>query len=80
MIGDPARLTQVLTNLLNNAAKYTDPGGQIWLTAEPDGDSAVIRVRDTGIGIAAEMLSSVFDLFTQADRSLDRSQGGWASA
>ena len=74
--GDPARLAQVLTNLLNNAAKYTDPGGRVWLAAERDGREVVVRVRDTGIGIPPDMLSAVFDLFTQMDRSLDRSQGG----
>jgi CheY-like chemotaxis protein len=74
--GDRARLTQVVTNLLNNAAKYTDPGGRITLEAEPEIDQAVIRVRDTGIGISAELLPTVFNLFTQANRSLDRSQGG----
>jgi CheY-like chemotaxis protein len=74
--GDPTRLEQVLTNLLNNAAKYTDPGGQIWLLASRDDDEIVLRVRDTGIGIAAEMLPRIFDLFVQAERQLDRSQGG----
>ncbi len=74
--GDAARLAQILTNLLNNAAKYTDEGGRIWLTAERELQSVVLRVRDTGVGIPAEMLSAVFNLFTQADRSLDRSQGG----
>jgi PAS domain S-box-containing protein len=73
---DPARLEQVVANLLNNAAKYTEPGGRIWLTAEREGSEAVIRVRDNGIGILSEMLPRVFDLFTQADRSLDRAQGG----
>jgi signal transduction histidine kinase/DNA-binding response OmpR family regulator len=76
LIGDPARLAQVLTNLLNNAAKYTENGGCVWLKAEREGDTAVIRVRDTGIGIPPDMLSAIFDLFTQADRSLDRAQGG----
>jgi CheY-like chemotaxis protein len=74
--GDAVRLAQVVGNLLNNAAKYTEEGGQIWLSAGREGDDAVVRVRDTGVGIPAELLSSIFDLFTQADRSLDRSQGG----
>jgi signal transduction histidine kinase/DNA-binding response OmpR family regulator len=73
---DPTRLEQILINLLNNAAKYTEPGGRIWLTAAREGNEVVLRVRDTGIGIAAEMLPKVFDMFTQADRSLERSQGG----
>ncbi|HEV2973087.1 MAG TPA: ATP-binding protein [Pirellulales bacterium] len=73
---DPTRLAQVLTNLLNNAAKYMEPGGKIWLTAETGGGQLIIRVRDTGIGIAAEMLPRVFEPFTQAKQSLDRSQGG----
>jgi signal transduction histidine kinase/DNA-binding response OmpR family regulator len=74
--GDEARLTQVLINLLNNAAKYTEPGGRIFVTVGIENGLAAIRVRDTGIGIAPELLPSVFDLFTQASRSLDRSQGG----
>jgi signal transduction histidine kinase/DNA-binding response OmpR family regulator len=74
--GDPARLAQVLTNLLNNAAKYTEPGGHVWLSAARDNGSVVLRVRDTGVGIPPEMIGAVFDLFTQVDRSLDRSQGG----
>jgi signal transduction histidine kinase len=74
--GDPVRLTQVLGNLLNNAAKYTEPGGRVWVTVERDGREVVIRVRDTGMGIPPEMLPAIFDLFTQVDRSLDRSQGG----
>jgi signal transduction histidine kinase/DNA-binding response OmpR family regulator len=74
--GDADRLAQVLTNLLNNAAKYTDEGGRIWLTAGREQRWVVWRVRDTGVGIPGEMLSAVFNLFTQADRSLDRSQGG----
>ena len=85
---DPARLEQVLVNLLGNAAKYTDAGGRIWLNIElessaeiaPDGateiPTIVITVRDSGIGIAPELLPRIFDLFTQAQRSLDRSQGG----
>jgi len=74
--GDVARLAQVLSNLLNNAAKYTERGGDIWLTGEARGSEIEIRVKDTGIGIPAEILPYVFDLFTQADRTLDRSQGG----
>jgi len=74
--GDVTRLTQVLANLLDNAAKYTDPGGQIWLSADREGEAAVISVKDSGIGIPSEMLPKVFDMFTQAGMSLDRSQGG----
>ena len=73
---DPTRLAQVFANLLNNAAKYTDPGGRIRLDARREGDEVVIRVRDTGIGIAPEMLPTVFDMFVQVERRLDRSQGG----
>jgi PAS domain S-box-containing protein len=73
---DPLRLAQVFGNLLNNAAKYTEEGGCIRVTVERGPNEALIRVRDTGIGISAEMLPRVFDLFTQADKSLDRSQGG----
>jgi signal transduction histidine kinase/DNA-binding response OmpR family regulator len=74
--GDEARLMQVLINLLNNAAKYTESGGRIWLTLCREQDEAVVRVRDTGVGIPPELLPTVFDLFTQSSRSLDRSQGG----
>lgn len=73
---DAARLEQVVVNLLTNAAKYTDDGGHIWLTVQQAGDECVLRVRDTGVGIAPELLPRIFDLFTQAERSLDRSQGG----
>jgi signal transduction histidine kinase/DNA-binding response OmpR family regulator len=73
---DPARLAQVLSNLLNNAAKYTEEAGRIWLTVAREGTEAVFRVRDNGSGIAPQMLPHVFDLFTQADQSLDRAQGG----
>jgi PAS domain S-box-containing protein len=73
---DPTRLAQVVANLLNNAAKYTEKGGQIWLTTDKEGEEAVLRVRDTGVGIAPEKLPQVFELFTQLNRSLDRSQGG----
>jgi PAS domain S-box-containing protein len=74
--GDPTRLTQVFANLLNNAAKYTDKGGHIGLEASVEGSEAVVRVRDDGMGMSAELLEHAFDLFTQADRSLDRAQGG----
>jgi PAS domain S-box-containing protein len=73
---DPTRLEQVVVNLLNNAAKYTDEGGRIWVEVIEVGDEMLLKVRDTGVGIAPEMLPDVFDLFSQADRSLDRSQGG----
>jgi signal transduction histidine kinase/CheY-like chemotaxis protein len=73
---DPVRLEQVVGNLLTNAAKYTDKRGHIWLTVEPEGDQCVLRVRDTGVGLAPNLLPRIFDLFTQAERSLDRSQGG----
>jgi signal transduction histidine kinase/integral membrane sensor domain MASE1/CheY-like chemotaxis protein len=74
--GDPMRLEQVVSNLLQNACKYTKPGGCIWLELERVNDEVVLRVRDTGIGIDPEILPHVFDLFRQADRSLDRSGGG----
>src|SRR6185312_6283565 len=76
LAGDLTRLAQVLANLLNNAAKYTDEGGEIWLDASREGNRAVLRVRDTGAGIAATLLPRVFELFAQAERTLDRSQGG----
>ena len=74
--GDPARLVQVVSNLLNNAARYTDAGGRIWITAERHDGEAVLRVRDDGIGIAPEELPRVFDVFMQGASSLDRSAGG----
>jgi CheY-like chemotaxis protein len=74
--GDLTRLAQVLANLLNNAAKYTDEGGQIWLDVWVERREVVLRVRDTGPGIARKLLPHVFDLFTQAERTLDRAQGG----
>src|SRR5262249_29650512 len=66
----------ILTNLLNNAAKYTEPGGHIWLTAGRDHSEVVVRVRDNGIGIPDKLFPHIFDMFTQADRTLDRFQGG----
>jgi len=74
--GDPTRLTQVVSNLLNNAAKYTHPGGVISLTTETNGDEVAIRVKDNGIGISSDMLPRIFDMFVQADNSLSRSNGG----
>lgn len=73
---DFTRLAQVFTNLLNNAAKYTPPNGQIWLKAERQGDEVLVRVRDSGIGIAADMLPRIFDMFTQVDSALTHAQGG----
>jgi signal transduction histidine kinase len=73
---DPIRLAQVISNLLNNAAKYTERGGHIWLTAERQGHEAAVTVRDTGIGITAELLPRIFEMFTQGDRSQGRAQGG----
>jgi CheY-like chemotaxis protein len=76
LVADPARMGQVLVNLLTNAAKYTDEGGRVWLTVRREKDMCTISVRDTGVGIAEELLPRIFDLFTQADRLPDRSQGG----
>ncbi len=73
---DVSRLEQVLVNLLTNAAKYTGEGGRIWVTAKQEGEECVLRVRDNGVGIPRDLLPHVFDLFTQSERSLDRSQGG----
>ena len=74
--GDRIRLAQVLSNLLNNAAKYTEPGGSVSLGVRKNASRILVTVRDTGIGIPAEVLPRVFDLFTQVDRSLNRSHGG----
>ncbi len=73
---DPIRLAQVFLNLLNNAAKYTDHGGHIWLTAEREGSDAVVSIKDNGIGLPNDMLSTVFALFTQVESSLEQSRGG----
>jgi CheY-like chemotaxis protein len=73
---DITRIEQVIVNLLNNAAKYTDKGGQISLDVNQEGNFAVLRVRDNGTGIAPELLDNIFDLFSQAKRTLDRAQGG----
>lgn len=76
VVGDATRLIQVVANLLNNAAKYTEEGGSISLRTETRGERVLIRIKDTGLGIAPELLPHVFDLFIQGERSLDRSQGG----
>lgn len=73
---DQVRLAQVLGNLLTNSAKYTQPNGQIKLSAQRDGKQAVVRIRDNGIGIAPDMLPHIFELFVQADHSSSRAQGG----
>ena len=75
VFGDPTRLEQIFVNLLGNAVKYTDEGGMIEVSARRDGDRAVVRVRDTGIGIPPEMLRQIFEPFAQVDQSLDRSKG-----
>ncbi len=74
--GDLTRLAQVVSNLLNNAAKYTPDGGHVELSARAEGGEVFVRVADDGAGISAEMLPRVFDLFAQVDRTLDRAQGG----
>jgi PAS domain S-box-containing protein len=74
--GDPVRLAQILANLLNNAAKYTEDGGRVELHAWREGDQAVVSVRDNGVGIAPEMLPRLFDMFSRGDRDTGRSQGG----
>lgn len=76
VLGDPVRLEQVVGNLLTNAIKYTDAGGRITVVVEHHGDTVELRVRDTGVGIEPGYLARIFDLFQQAERSLDRSQGG----
>ncbi len=74
--GDPTRLAQVVSNLLHNAAKFSGRSGRIWLTAEREGDEAVLRVRDEGAGIEADVLPRIFELFAQGDRSVGQSHGG----
>jgi signal transduction histidine kinase/integral membrane sensor domain MASE1/CheY-like chemotaxis protein len=73
---DPVRLVQIFTNLLNNAAKFTPNGGHIWLTARTENGNVLVAVRDSGIGIAAEHLSGLFEMFSQVTPALERSQGG----
>ncbi|HEY1043067.1 MAG TPA: ATP-binding protein, partial [Telluria sp.] len=74
--GDATRLEQVISNLIDNALKYTPPGGRIELVTRVDGEDTVLTVRDTGVGIGAELLPHVFDVFVQGTSSIDRSQGG----
>ncbi len=74
--GDPTRLSQVVSNLLTNAAKYTPPGGRVMVRAEVEGPDVVLRVQDSGIGILPEVLPRVFDLFEQGPQAIDRAQGG----
>ncbi len=74
--GDAPRLEQIVSNLLMNAVKYTPPGGRIIIEVEPEGGDAILRVKDTGIGISPELLPRVFDLFVQSERGLDRRHGG----
>jgi signal transduction histidine kinase len=74
--GDPTRLSQVVGNLVNNAAKYTPPGGRIEVSLALEGDEAVIRVSDNGVGIPADMLVEVFDMFAQVDQTIGQSHGG----
>jgi len=73
---DPARLEQIIVNLVNNAAKYTPPGGRISVVVAEEGESATLRVSDTGIGIPEDMLSRIFELFVQGDQSLANTSGG----
>ena len=73
---DETRLIQVFCNLLNNAAKYSDKGGEIALSATRDGSEVVISVRDNGVGISPDVLPRVFDMFTQVHQSIERSRGG----
>jgi two-component system CheB/CheR fusion protein len=76
LLADPMRLEQVISNLLNNAAKYTPEGGEVVVVVDRRSEEAVIRVRDTGIGIAPDLLPQLFEMFFQADTSLDRAGGG----
>ncbi len=76
LYGDPVRLSQAFSNLLNNAYKYTEPRGRIWLTSERQGSDVVVSVKDTGIGIPPGMLPRIFEMFTQVDRALERPHSG----
>ena len=74
--GDAFRLTQLLTNVLNNAARYTPPGGKVWIRGRIEGGHAVVRVRDTGRGIEPELIGRIFDMFVQGRTPLERVGGG----
>jgi PAS domain S-box-containing protein len=76
LYADPVRLAQVFGNLLNNACKYTEPGGRIALTAERRDNEMVVSIKDSGLGIPSDKLASIFEMFAQIDRSLERSRGG----
>jgi signal transduction histidine kinase len=76
VLGDPTRLTQIFTNLLTNARRYTQPGGDIWISARTEGGQAIVRVRDSGIGINRGHLPHIFDLFYQVSRLRDTAQDG----
>jgi PAS domain S-box-containing protein len=76
LYADPVRLAQVFNNLLNNACKYAEPRGRIWLTTERQGSDVIVKVKDSGRGIPPDKLDSIFEMFTQVDRALERTQGG----
>jgi signal transduction histidine kinase len=76
IVGDETRMEQIVTNLVDNAAKYTQEGGTLFVRAKPEGSEAVLEVQDNGMGIAPALLPRIFDLFTQGERTIDRSQGG----
>lgn len=76
---DPERMTQVFGNLLNNAAKYTDNGGEIAISARYENHQVEVTIADTGRGIEPDLMPRIFDLFTQGAQGLERHQGGWAS-
>jgi len=76
VLGDTTRLAQIVTNLLSNSAKYTPEGGHVFVAVRREGPEAVLRVRDDGVGMTADLIPKVFDIFVQGDRSLDRAEGG----